>query len=228
MAANRTDEDIKRDIIDSLYWDNRVDAAGIGVFVTDGHVRLTGTVTTYRSWRAAREDALMIRGVNRIDTEIDIEVSADFERPTDDELDETLTEVLSTDPDLLATDVKVDVVDGHVTLHGTVPSYWERELARVVTLALPGVRSLRNEVVVVPTADRQDVAIAEDVISALRRNRHIELSHVDVAVANGEVTLSGQVDNPMVHGHVLDAARYATGVTAITDNLRVARTDLDD
>lgn len=80
-----------------------------------------------------------------------------------------------------------------------------------------------NEVVVVPTDDHQDARIAADVVEALRRNRHAPPSRLDVAVANGEVTLSGEVDDPEVHRQVLDAARDTSGVTGIVDNLQVRR-----
>lgn len=40
----RADEEIKRDLVDELYWDYRVDASNVKAEVSDGKVRLTGTV----------------------------------------------------------------------------------------------------------------------------------------------------------------------------------------
>lgn len=225
MTNDRTDADIKRDIIESLYWDTRVDAADIGVFVSNGHVRLTGTVPTYRSWRAAREDALVIRGVQRVDNRVEVEISAELEQPSDDELQEVLTEVLAADPDLQAADLDVAVTDGRVALSGTVPTYWERELARVIASTLPGLRALANQIVVVPTQDHHDTTVADRFTDALGRNRHVDLSRLDIAVANGEINLSGQVDNPSAHQQILDIAVRTLGVTGIIDNLHVIHPD---
>lgn len=217
----RSDEDIKQDVIASLYWDSRVDAARVGVFVDDGHVTLTGKVPTYRSWCAARDDAMVIGGVTRVDNRVEIEISAELEAPSDHELHEALVEVLTTDPDLVAADLEVTVQDGHVVLEGTVPTFWERELARIVAARLPGIRGLSNEVVVVPEGDHEDVDIAHEVMAALRRNRHVRLSDLDVAVAGGHVTLAGQVPDEAVRSEVLAAARHTLGVVGITDNLRI-------
>lgn len=220
----RSDEDIKQDVIASLYWDSRVDAARVGVFVDHGHVTLTGTVPTYRSWCAARDDALVISGVEHVDNRVEIEISSELEPPTDDELHEALAEVLTTDPDLAAADLQVRVSNGHVVLDGTVPTFWERELARIVAARLPGIRGLSNEVVVVPAGDHEDVDVAHDLMAALRRNRHVRLSDLDVAVAGGQVTLAGQVPDEAVRDEVLDAARHTLGVVEIVDELTVGRT----
>lgn len=217
----RSDEDIKQDIIASLYWDTRVDAARIGVYVDNGHVTLQGKVPTYRAWRAAREDAWVISGVERVDNRVEVEISAELETPTDDELHEAVVEVLATDPDLEASDIDVLVDQGRVTLRGTVATYWEREMARIVAAALPGVRGMTNELVVVPSGDHRDATIAADIVAALERNRHIDMDLLDVNVENGTVTLSGEVANQTVHDQVTDVVRYTAGVAEIVDHLQV-------
>lgn len=217
----RTDADIQRDVVESLYWDTRVDAADIGVLVDEGRVTLIGTVPTYRARAAAREDALVIRDVVEVDNQLKVEVSARLDRPTDAELRETVREVLRADPDLADVDTEVEVTDGTVRLRGSVPTFWERELARSVTATLPGVRGLANELVVVPTRDHDDVELARVVLASLSRNRHVNPSEVDVAVSHGQITLTGRVPDEAVRQQIVDAARYTSGVTAIEDRLHV-------
>jgi hyperosmotically inducible protein len=53
----RTEEQIKRDVVDQLYWDNRVDASDVTVEVSNGTVTLRGTVPTYFASTAALNDA---------------------------------------------------------------------------------------------------------------------------------------------------------------------------
>lgn len=221
MSDKRTDADIQRDVMESLYWDTRVDAADIGVLVDDAHVTLVGTVPTYRARAAAREDALVVRDVAAVENRLSVEISSQLDTPSDEELSATVEDVLAADPDLAAADIEVAVHDGTVRLTGSVPTFWERELARSVTVTLPGVRGLTNELVVVPAGDHDDIELARAVAATLTRNRHVDLSDIDIEVSKGHVTLSGQVEDDTVRQQVLDAARYTEGVTEIEDLLQV-------
>ena len=49
----RTDQAIKRDLIDELYWDHRVDASDVKAEVVNGKVTLTGNVPSYSARSAA-------------------------------------------------------------------------------------------------------------------------------------------------------------------------------
>lgn len=221
-TANRTDADIQRDVVESLYWDVRLDSADVGVTVHDGVVTLHGSVPTYRARSAAREDAQVIRDVADVDNRLEVEVSAELDTPGDDELQSTVEDVLRADPDLAAADIEVTVEHGTVHLSGSVPTFWERELARSVAVTLPGVRGLVNELVVVPEGDHDDVQLARTIADTLARNRHVDLSAIDIEVEQGKVTLSGPVRDAGVRQQVLDAARHTRGVTAITDLLQVS------
>ena len=46
--------------------------------------------------------------------------------------------------------VRVTVLNRHVILRGVVPSYYLKQLAQTAVLAIPGIRRLRNELVVAP------------------------------------------------------------------------------
>jgi len=43
----KIDVKLKKDVVDSLYWDSRVDASRIKVDVADGKVTLTGTLSDH-------------------------------------------------------------------------------------------------------------------------------------------------------------------------------------
>lgn len=221
MTASRTDADIQRDVVESLYWDTRVDAADIGVLVDEGRVTLVGSVPTYRARAAAREDALVVHDVAGVDNRLEVEISSQLDTPTDKELQSTVEEVLGADPDLRAADIEVGVHDGAVRLSGSVRTFWERELARSVTGALPGVRGLVNELVVVPAGGHDDVELARTIASTLGRNRHVDVTDIDIEVTSGRVTISGQVPDETVRQQVLDAARYTEGVTEIRNLLQL-------
>jgi hypothetical protein len=64
----RKDEDIKKDIVDALYWDRRVDASLVTVTVSDGNVMLGGSVPDRAALEAAEDDARVVGGKGRVQT----------------------------------------------------------------------------------------------------------------------------------------------------------------
>lgn len=72
VRPTRTDEEIERDILDSLFWDAWVDSRRVNVEVEDGVVTLTGTVRTPTEKRAAEDDAWDIPGVIDVRNELEI------------------------------------------------------------------------------------------------------------------------------------------------------------
>ena len=76
-----TDEKIKKDITDELYWDYRVDASNVKVEVSDGEVTLTGTVRDHTARTAANADAWGIAGVRQVTNLLTARLPPDFVAP---------------------------------------------------------------------------------------------------------------------------------------------------
>lgn len=68
---------------------------------------------------------------------------------------------------------------------------------------------------------RSDERIHEDVCERLMHDRFIDASNVEVAVSNGEVTLSGTVSSRGLKRRAEDLVEMASGVTHVQNNLRV-------
>jgi len=79
-------EKIKKDIVDQLYWDSRVDAAKIQVKVKDGEIILKGEAPNYNAKSSASTDAWSIEGVRAVKNEIEVKYPVSIEVPTDDEI----------------------------------------------------------------------------------------------------------------------------------------------
>ena len=62
-TLERRDARIKRDVLDELEWDSRVDVTDVGVEVREGLVCLTGHVRNYGKKLAAQEAAHRVTGV---------------------------------------------------------------------------------------------------------------------------------------------------------------------
>src|SRR5262245_25518266 len=68
----RSDPDIRRDVLDELRWDARVQPNAIDVAVEDGVVTLAGWVDSYiKKWTAERA-AQRVKGVRAVANEVDV------------------------------------------------------------------------------------------------------------------------------------------------------------
>jgi len=92
--------------------------------------------------------------------------------------------------------VQVKAEDGVVTLTGTVQDKDEKELAHDTVENLPGVTSVKNNIVVKPTyPEHSDAWIAFKIRSRLLMKANVSATNTKVAVKDGVVTLTGTADN---------------------------------
>jgi len=146
----RTDSDIAADVINALKWDNRVDARGIIVNVTNGTVALDGLVGSISEKKAAEEDAWFTAGV--VDVINNIRVTPERVRP-DAEIEQDIRAALVRDVRIVdASRVSVQSVAGKVYLRGAVESAQERAAAEEDARFTAGVIDVVDELAIVPLA----------------------------------------------------------------------------
>jgi osmotically-inducible protein OsmY len=192
-VATRTNEEVKKDVVDQLYWDGRVDASNVKVEVSEGEVVLTGTVPHYAAYNAANEDAWAVSGVRYVRNDMTIKYPVDVKVPTDAEIKANIENILLWQPNIDSTDIDVFVENGWVTLRGSVDAFWKKIRAEELILGLSGVLGITNELAIVPTKEFTDKTIAEDIEAAMERDFNIDVDLIDVEVENGRVTLTGSV-----------------------------------
>lgn len=216
-----TDEQIKREVVDRLYWDSRVDASDVSVEVSQGEVNLRGNVPTYIAKRAAEIDARLIPGVTGVHNRLDIEYPTTLRIPSDQEIATNIKNLLSWNASIDIKDISLAVVDGFVTLKGTVDSFWKKLRAEELVLDLQGVNGITNELAVVPSEDVLDKRIAEDIVASMKRGAAIDVDALDVTVDGGVVTLSGSVPSWMARTAAYDIAKHTVGVRNVINRLAV-------
>jgi osmotically-inducible protein OsmY len=213
-----SDEDIDKQIIDELYWDNSVNAAEVAVTVEDGVVTLEGTVPSYRAKVTATDDAYDVSGVIFVDNRLNVK---DPKPPADTLIESNITNALSWDFDLDSQKIRVTVNKGDVKLLGTVDAYWKKMVAEADASKVRGVMNIKNEIAIVPTNEREDEQIAKDVEEALRRKWLVNVNDVDVTVEHGNVTLTGDVPTRLARTEADDAAFYTNGVRTVENKLAI-------
>jgi osmotically-inducible protein OsmY len=131
-------------------------------------------------------------------------------------------EELMTDPRIDADDIVVEMLNGEVSLNGTVPSEAQRSEADAAARRVAGVTKLYNLLAVaLPSRDYgDDTALAQVVNEALAANRAVPAG-VRATAREGNVFLTGTVSYSAQRSAAEDAAAGVAGELSITNQIEV-------
>jgi osmotically-inducible protein OsmY len=217
----RLDENIKKDVVDQLYWDDRVNAASVKVDVTEGAVTLSGHVPTYKARLSATEDTWKIDGVSEVQNQLVVFYKSTAKMPSDTELENRARQAVFWNAELDASNVKIKVEEGVATLSGSVDFYWKKWEVEKVVSHIYGITAINNHLTIVTTENQTDKEIAKHIEEALKRNIYVNLEDVIVKVEDGLVTLTGVVDSGFVYSQAEEMAAFTSGVKDVTNKIRV-------
>jgi len=193
----RTDEEIKKSVVDELYWDSRVDASQAKVTVDNGTVTLSGDVPTYGDRSSARVAASRIAGVEDVVDRMNVSYVSPPELPTDREIAVRAENMLAWEPAVDETNVEVSVS------------------------GLRGITRMENKLAVVPAKTVADEVLAEDVVKALDRDMMVNPDDITVEVNDGYVTLTGTVPTWACRQAAEEDASLTAGTVGVINNLRI-------
>lgn len=215
-----TDAEIADAVRSQLIWDDQVDASDIDVSVSNGHVILTGTVSTYSAKVAARNNARTIAGVVSVENQLAVRAST----PSTNKLflARRADNIITWSTDIDAENIDIDVEAGVATLSGEVDALWKKRRVEELVADVEGMVGVINEIAVVPTENPIDEAIAEDIVDALDRSVRVDVDSVTVEVQNAIVTLAGVVPSYTAHDAAFRIAQNTSGVVAVINNIDVA------
>lgn len=220
QIQHRPDHHLKTAVADELAWTPSVNAEGIAVSVDGGAATLAGHVGTYPEKEAALRAATRVHGVT---TTVDrILVRHGHAIPADVDLAREAMAVFDRRTVLVPKNsVQVDVRDQVITLRGSVDWNHEREAARRAVAALPGVSGVRNLITLRPAPGVTAAETKAQILAALARHAPGSAQHVEVAVDDGQVTLTGQVLTPAERRSAEQTAWFAPGVTAVDNQVQL-------
>ncbi|MES2877835.1 MAG: BON domain-containing protein [Pseudomonadota bacterium] len=132
------------------------------------------------------------------------------------------------DPDIKSFDFKVETRKGEVMLSGFVDNMAQLERATAVTRAVPGVKSIQNNVSLKAATTTvgnkvDDAVVTTKVKSALLGDSRIKSTDIAVVTRNGEVQLSGFVDNQGQIDRALEVVRSVEGVTGVINEMSIKK-----
>jgi len=185
-----TDEELTDRVWQAILKDDRLSAQPISVSVTDGVVVLTGTVQSHRHKLAAQEIAASFEGCRGVVNELAVEPPGQL---PDEEVLRYVRSALEAHADVTERTITTLVLNGIVTLGGSVASHWERAIAEDVVIGTKGARGAHN-LLRVDLSDRiEDEALCREIQAALSYTRGLGDANLQVAVDDGKAVLSGEV-----------------------------------
>jgi osmotically-inducible protein OsmY len=139
-----------------------------------------------------------------------------------EDVSDAVADELTFDPDVDPSGITVRIVDGKVTLTGTVPNYPQYLAAMAGARRIAGDRNVRNDLEVrLPPGDVcDDTELAKEANDALTLN---EAAPVGVAAkaTNGDVILTGVVRNATERAAAELLVAALTGVRRVRNDIEV-------
>lgn len=216
--VEKSDEELKIDVLSELEFDPSVKVSDIGVLVTNGTVTLNGYATSYGERFAAVRSAKRVAGVKAIADDIEVRLADSFHR-TDADIAAAAVHQINWNTTIPKGIAQVTVRDGWITLQGEFEWWHEKNATEDAVLHLAGVKGVTNLITLKSTVSPVDL---ESIIkSALERNALLDADKIQVEVSGSGVTLLGKVRNYTELEEAERTAWRAAGVYSVDNQLDV-------
>jgi osmotically-inducible protein OsmY len=225
-TIEKTDMELKDDVIAELKYEPIVKVTDIGVLVKNGTVTLNGYVSSYVEKLEAVQAVKRIAGVKAIADDIEIQLPASYHR-TDSDIAAAATNQINWATLIPPGTVQVTVRAGEITLEGEVEGWFQKNVAANVVRHLLGVKGVSNRLslaqpirkTIEPDAQPEEVERA--IKLAFKRSAVVDANKIRVETAGGNVELIGNVRNLAEREEAERAAWAAPGVYSVDNQLTV-------
>ncbi|WP_397384210.1 BON domain-containing protein [Prosthecobacter sp.] len=217
-TIEKSDTDLKNDILSELKFEPNVRTTDIGVLVDHGTVTLNGFATSYsEKWDAVRATK-RVAGVNALADDIKVKLLDGYCR-TDGDIAAAAANQIRWSSTVPADVVLTTVRDGWITLDGEVEWWYQKNDAEKAVENVMGVKGVCNQITIKPklSADKID----SDIRSAFERSALLDAGKITVETSGNQVTLTGKVRNYAEKEEAERVAWAAPGVYSVDNQLSV-------
>jgi osmotically-inducible protein OsmY len=225
-TIEKTDMELKDDVIAELKYEPIVKVTDIGVLVKNGTVTLNGYVSSYVEKLEAVQAVKRIAGVKAIADDIEIQLPDSYHR-TDSDIAAAANNQINWATLIPPGNVRVTVREGLITLEGEVEEWHQKTLAANVVRHLLGVKGVSNLLSLAQPIRKniepkaQPVEVARAIKSAFKRSAVVDANKIKVETSGSNVELSGNVRNLAEREEAERAAWAAPGVFSVDNQLTV-------
>jgi osmotically-inducible protein OsmY len=217
----KTDRELQEDVLQALEWEPGVDAARIGVSVTNGVATLQGTVRSYFEKSTAGRVAQHVYGIRAVANDTSVTLDG-FPPRSDSQIAEAVANSIAWDSAVPLGAIKATVADGWVTLSGEVEWQYQRSAAQIDAERLAGVKGVTNLITLTPRIRVNPVTVKTKIEDAFKRSAEVDSARVKVQTRDGEVILTGTVRSLSERDEAERAAWSAPGVNRVDDRITVS------
>jgi osmotically-inducible protein OsmY len=225
MATTETDQKIEDAAKDSYNYRTVLDEK-VDVKSENGNVTLTGVVQDPAQREIAEDTVINLPGVLSVDNQVTVVPQAP--KDSDGWIAFKIHSSLLVRANVSATATTVAVVNGAVTLTGTATSAAQKELTGVYVREIQGVKSVKNDLIVLDSTPRETVKDSMDDASITGQLKFELVSHsatsalkTKVETVEGVVTITGEAANAAEKGLVTELAEGIRGVKSVDNRMTI-------
>ena len=215
---DKTDTEIKTDVLSELKYDPSLKVTEIGVLVTDGIVTLNGYATSFDEKLAAVHAVKRVAGVVAIADDIELHIP-DANRRTDGEIAAAAAHKIEWATTIPKGTVEIVVRNGWIILEGEVEWWYQKNAAETVVRSISGVHGVSSSISIKPTD--KIAAVGMGIEAAIERNAMLDASKIRVEIVGSKVILHGTVRTLAQREEAERIAWAAQGVFSVEDHLAV-------
>jgi hyperosmotically inducible periplasmic protein len=228
FASSETDRKIE-DAAEASYNYRTVLEGHVKVKASDGIVTLTGTVEDKDNKALAADTVENLPGVVAVKNEINVKSS--YPEHSDAWIAFKIRSLLLVKSNVSATDTKVAVEKGNVTLTGTADNIAQKDLTGVYAKEIDWVKSVKNDIVVkdAPAAGEtigekiDDASITSQVKYALLSHKATSALKTKVTTNDGVIVITGEASSDAEKSLVTKLAQDVRGVKSVTNDMVVKK-----
>jgi osmotically-inducible protein OsmY len=217
-VLDKTDTEIKTDVLSELKYDPSLKVTEIGVLVTDGVVTLNGYATSFDEKLAAVQAVKRVAGVVAIADDIELHIP-DINHRTDGEIAAAAAHKMAWATTIPTGTVQITVRNGWIILEGEVEWWYQKNAAEIVMRSISGVHGVSNSISIKPTD--KIPAVGMGIEAAIDRNAMLDASKIRVEIVGSKVILHGTVRTLAQREEAERIAWAAQGVFSVEDHLAV-------
>lgn len=214
----KNDAQIQTDVQNQLKWEPEMNAAQIGVAVSNGIVTLSGIVDTYPKKLTTERITKNVIGVKAVALDIQVGISP-VNRKSDTEIAEACVNALRWDSSVPDDKIKVRVENGTVSIDGTVEWGYQRLAAKNAIMKLMGVKGVNNLIVVKQKPSSID--IKQRIRQSFITTAGHEADNIRLEVLGSKVVLRGSVKSHYEKEEAENTAWATPGVNEVENKIEV-------
>lgn len=216
--VEKTDAELKNDVLAELKYEPCVNITDIGVLVKDGAVTLNGFATSYgEKWNAVAATK-RVAGVRAIADDIVVKLPQSLLR-TDGDLALAAANQIGWFTTIPTGVAKITVSDSWITLAGEVEFGYQKSDAEAEVQHMAGVKGVTNLMSVKSKLAATHVKAAIE--SAFERSALLDAENIQVEMSGNKVTLTGKVRNFAERDEAERVAWAAAGVWSVDNKIEV-------